>query len=157
MTSNELKHFLEQWEREYVTTVKVLQAIPDDRLDYKPAEKSRSLRDLMWHIVGVENFAATLALTGAYPKERLPPPATVKELLEFYERQHKALVSQVAGAEAALLSRTVDFFSRPVPVSHILWRVLLYHQIHHRGQLSVYLRLVGAKVPSIYGPSADES
>lgn len=85
------------------------------------------------------------------------PPETLKEVIALYEVIHRDAMEKVKSNE---ISGTVPFFIAPKTVADVnkmdlLWSMLHDH-IHHRGQFSIYLRLVGAKVPSIYGPSGDE-
>jgi uncharacterized damage-inducible protein DinB len=90
-----------------------------------------------------------------------PPPATVSAVADRLEKVHAEALAVLRGVdEAALSNETVKFFVAPktlgdVPKIEFLWFLLLDH-VHHRGQFSIYLQIVGAKVPSIYGPSADE-
>ncbi len=85
----------------------------------------------------------------------------MREILATFDGLHRELVQKVRAADDRALSGTVKFYVAPkqmgdVPVMSLLWMGVLRHSIHHRGQLSVYLRMMGEKVPSIYGPSADE-
>ena len=94
------------------------------------------------------------------PPNLPPAPATVTEGVASYERGAKALIEAVRAAPESRLSERVDFFIGPgqmgkIPVRDLLWMMLM-DSVHHRGQLSVYIRMAGGKVPSIYGPSADE-
>lgn len=154
--------FIESWEREHATSVKVMGAIPEDKLDFKPHETSWTARQLAWHLVALEAFFIEGCLAGKIEmKPGPPPPDTLREILTAFTEQHRALVERVRGTDGRQLERSIDFYVGPkrkadVPIMAILWMGVLQHAIHHRGQLSVYLRMMGAKVPSIYGPSRDE-
>lgn len=117
-------------------------------------------QSLMWTIPFVEKEFIGGCLRGKVTLRRENPPKTKEAILRGYKKLHKAMVKKVRQAGEKLFSRTIKFYVAPrklsdINVGQLLWEILHDH-IHHRGQLSVYLRLVGAKVPSIYGPSADE-
>lgn len=157
---SQLNSFLRTWEEEFETTLRVFNAYPADRMGYRPHEKSKSAHDLMWTIVVEEEEFIGGCLRGKITFAPEKPPKTKDALLREYKKRHKAVVGKLKKAGEELLHRTIKFYVAKgkmgdVKIAYLLW-ILLHDQIHHRGQLSVYLRLVGAKVPSIYGPSADE-
>jgi uncharacterized damage-inducible protein DinB len=159
MTEKEM--LLASFEREYPTTLKVLKAYPADKADFKPHERSASAKQLAWVFVIEQQVVADGALAGAIDFSKLTPaPATMRDVIAAYERIQPATVSKLKQASEADLNKTVKFPVAPktmgdVRVMDVLWG-MLHDQIHHRGQLSVYVRMAGGKVPSIYGPSADE-
>lgn len=141
---------------EFSTTMRVLKAYPEDNLDMRPAEKSRSAREL------IKTFIAEEAVCGAAMRGEpiggqsgQTLPNALNELLEVFDRVHNEVQNQIAGAADDTMDRVTDFYGYQLRVIEVLWAEL-HDQIHHRGQFSVYLRLVGARVPSIYGPTADE-
>jgi uncharacterized damage-inducible protein DinB len=156
--------FLQTFERESATTVRVLRAYPADQLDLKPSEKSKSARELAFLFV-LEQGLAHKALTTGFdwstpPAERPAPPETMDEIIAAFEQAYRGVADLVRGMDDAAMHRTANFFVAPktlgdIPMMDFLW-FLLHDQIHHRGQFSVYLRMAGARVPSIYGPTADE-
>jgi uncharacterized damage-inducible protein DinB len=159
MTEKEM--FLQTWDREFQTTLKVLKAYPKDKLDWRPHERSRSARELAWVFVG-ELAVADMAvkgqinMAGDMPK----PPATMPEIMTAFEKKYKESVDKVKNLSDADYNSTVKFPIGPKKMgdlrrADVLWTVLM-DQVHHRGQLSVYVRMAGGKVPSIYGPTADE-
>ncbi len=156
----EKEQFLGAVEREFPTTMKVLKAFPPAKADMKPQAKCRSAKDLAWAFV-VEEKAGEQALDGAIDFGKLPaPPATLQDVITTYEQAHKAFIERVKRTPEAELNKTVKFFVAPQQMGDVrkldvLWFMLM-DQVHHRGQMSVYLRMADAKVPSIYGPSADE-
>ena len=152
--------FLETYRREVATTKKVLRAFPAERADLKPSDRSNSAQQLAFTFV-IESAMALRVLQGEqlsfdkFPKA----PATWDETLAAFDRATQDMEAQVAKASPHL-EGTVKFFTGPkqmgdYSLEDFLW-FLLHDQIHHRGQLSVSLRMAGGKVPSIYGPSADE-
>lgn len=145
-------------EGEYETTRKVILAIPDERSDYRPDPKSRTARELAWHIVAAElDFFKSIA-DGAFASlEEMPnPTSSMAEMAELYEREFKAGVERIRNLSAEQLSTPINFFNVfNLPAVNYL-TFLANHSIHHRGQLSAYLRAMGSRVPAIYGPSGDE-
>jgi uncharacterized damage-inducible protein DinB len=155
------QQFADVYGREHVTTVKCLRAFPANQASYRPHERSDSALQLAWRFVMENNLALAalkgpLQLTGSFP----PPPDDFSQIVAAYEASARELKETLAGTPDSRLQETVKFFTGPkqmgdVPVGEVLWFILM-DSVHHRGQLSVYLRCAGGKVPSIYGPSADE-
>jgi hypothetical protein len=155
------EQFLKVYGDEFKTTLKIMKAYPADKPQFKPAERSNTALVLMWTFVIEQTVVdaalnGTLKLTGQFP----PPPATIGEVIAAYERGVKAVQDTLAKLPESRLFETVSFFTGPkqmgdVPVLDIMW-LMLMDSVHHRGQLSVYIRMNDGKVPSIYGPSADE-
>lgn len=158
------QQFLDLYEREHGTTMRVLRAYPEEQRDLKPSERSNSARQVAWTFV-IEQALMEKALTTGFdwskpPAPPPPPPATMREIADRFDAGHRRLAAMVREMPDDQLGRTVAFFVAPrtlgdVPLMEFLWFLLL-DQVHHRGQLSVYLRMAGGKLPSIYGPSADE-
>ena len=143
-------------EFEFATTMRVLKAYPEDKLDMRPAEKSRSARELITTLIG-EEYVCGEVMRGEelYAHRGRDWPDSLNEMLELFNQVHNEVQATIANSPDAELKRVVDFWGHQLRVLDILW-LELHDQIHHRGQFSVYLRLVGARVPSIYGPTADE-
>lgn len=155
------RQYLDAFQREFPTTRKVLRAYPPGKDDFKPHERSSSAVRLA-HTFTIENGGALQAIQGEFkmPPSFPPPPATVAEAAAAYEQGANALIEAVQKMPESRLLETVTFTTGPgqtarIPVVDVLWFMLL-DSIHHRGQLAVYIRMAGGKVPSIYGPSADE-
>ncbi|OLC06049.1 MAG: hypothetical protein AUH78_11400 [Gemmatimonadetes bacterium 13_1_40CM_4_69_8] len=158
---SEKEQFLRTWENEVATTLKVLRAYPPAKVDLKPHGKARSAKDLAWTFV----FEGTAGAGGAEGKLEFPPklpapPAQWDALVSECERAFRTLGDTVRKASDADLNKTVKFFVAPKTMGDVrrldfLW-LMLMDMVHHRGQFSVYLRMADGKVPSIYGPSADE-
>jgi uncharacterized damage-inducible protein DinB len=159
MTEKEM--FLNSWEREFQTTLKILKQMPEDKANFKPAaEKTKSAKDL------ATVFIAEMGVVDGVVKGKvdfggqMPKFPTYKDLLSAFESTHKAMVPKVKAMSEADWNSTVTAPVGPKKMGEVrradmLWMMLM-DSVHHRGQFSVYLRLVGAKVPSIYGPSGDE-
>lgn len=156
------EQYLHTWQVEYPTTLKVLRAFPAEKADWKPHEKSRSAKQLAATMAGEERAAILGILAGKMDFSQMPDEKAMSydELLAWYEASHAEMVAKYNAASDDELYGTIPFFEGPgkmvdMPKMGVLWMILL-DSIHHRGQFSVYLRMVGAKVPSIYGPTADE-
>lgn len=152
--------FLKHWEKEAVATGKVISRIPEGAT-YRPDPKSRTAREIAWLMVREEVALAEGLEKGAFTWEEVPAPATVGEVQAEYKRQHDAVTQRLHAVPAARWEEQMPFLWGGQEVMRdtgyeMSWGFLL-DQIHHRGQLSTYLRPMGANVPAIYGPSADES
>jgi uncharacterized damage-inducible protein DinB len=161
LPAREMGRFLAAYRREHATTEKVLRAFPPEQADLRPHERSSAARQVAWTFV-VEERMMLLAVRNelVLGKGFTPPPESWGEIVDAFAAQHEELLRQLEGASDADLQGTVRFYVAPrqtgdIPRMDFLW-FMLHDQIHHRGQLSVYLRMAGGKVPSIYGPSADE-
>jgi uncharacterized damage-inducible protein DinB len=156
---------LEELGREAETTRRVLERVPSDKLSWKPHQKSKSVGELAWHIASIPRRVAAMVQDDDVDvtSVKAPPmPQTTAGIMEGFERQiaeAKELLSKLD--DSALSRRTtmrrgdVKLFAGPKLA--LLRTVMLNHGYHHRGQLSVYLRLLNVPVPPIYGPTADES
>jgi uncharacterized damage-inducible protein DinB len=159
MTEKEM--FLSNWEREHLITLKVLKAFPADKGDLKPAEKSRTAKELAWVFVAEQSVMADGVVKGQIDFGGMPaPPATVTDVIAKYEADFPVILNKVRKMSEADYNSLMAFPVGPKQMGQfrkadILW-MSVQDMIHHRGQFSVYLRIAGAKVPSIYGPSADE-
>ena len=156
----QLHDFVTTWENEFRTSLRVFAAFPAERLDYRPHEVSKTARELMWVIADEEREPVDGCLKVKFAWAMRKPPKTKDALVREYKKSHQKMVKKVKQAGENLFLKKLDFpvgkgKMGEVSGRDVLWS-MLHDQIHHRGQLSVYLRLVGAKVPSIYGPSADE-
>jgi uncharacterized damage-inducible protein DinB len=164
VTHSQKERFLAVYEEEHQRTMRVLQAFPQDKLDLKPHKMSKTARELAWIFV-LERGLGTMLMNDAFASSAPsgnPPPAPESwfELISAIEKAHREFGDLVRSLSEEKLQQTVRFFVAPrqmgdIPRMEVCW-FLLHDQIHHRGQFSVYLRMADAKVPSIYGPSADE-
>jgi uncharacterized damage-inducible protein DinB len=144
--------------REMETTKKVIAAIPDARSrDYRPDPKARNAFELAWHIVSTEVQLLDEIADAKFSMEpRFQEPKTIGEMLAWYETNLPRALGRVRALSDQQLTKPVDFYGAfNYPAVYYLGFVTS-HSIHHRGQLATYLRPMGAKVPSIYGGSADE-
>ncbi len=152
------KTLLIQIETERQITRKVLAAVPPGKGDYRPDPRSRTALELAWHIAASEIWFLDGIARGEFGAEEGAVPAEIKssaDIVAWYDKQFPARYDRVEKLSGEQVTRPVTFFTYNLPaVFYLLF--LLKHSIHHRGQLACYLRPMGAKVPSIYGGSADE-
>lgn len=160
-TTYEKSQFTRTFERELATTLRVLKAFPADQESYTPHANSSNALKLAWTFV-IENEMAMQALKGplkfgsGMPKS----PPTMGEVAAAYETSARAYMKELAATPESRLDESIPFPSGPgkmgdMRVMDFLW-MMFFDAIHHRGQLSTYIRPAGGKVPSIYGPSGDE-
>lgn len=145
-------------EREYPTTKKVLAAVPEAQLDFKLGEKGRSARELAWHLAASEVWFADGVASCDFSKPETPMPAnaSVADIVAFYEKEMPAHIARIKALSDDDLGKPVSFFGVMNEPNVLYLGFLASHSVHHRGQLSTYLRAMNAHVPSIYGGSADE-
>jgi uncharacterized damage-inducible protein DinB len=159
---------LPEFDMEMDNTRRTLERVPDEKFGWKPHEKSGTLGWMASHVANIPHWAKItmeqdsldLAPAGG-SKYVAPKPANRKEVLEVFDKNRaEARAALAAGDDAAyaqpwaLLMGGKELFSEPR--SAVIRRMVLNHIIHHRGQLTVYLRLLNVPVPGLYGPSADE-
>jgi uncharacterized damage-inducible protein DinB len=155
------EQYLEVYNREAATTLKLLEAYPADQSELRPHERAKTARELAF-MFALEQGAAIAALndTLRFPSAFPPTPDSMAEVIEAFRAGVGQLRSALeAAADTQLLGEVTVPVGKgamaPVPKIQFCW-LMLMDQVHHRGQFSVYLRMTGARVPSIYGPSADE-
>src|SRR5262245_33706798 len=156
--------FVGELEQEAQTTRRVLERVPDDRLAWKPHDRSMSLGQLALHVASIPGGVTEAIRRSPLPVPQFnhPTPASSAELLPALEKSiaaAKELLRSMDDAAFAGTWRIVDGDREvlALPVGAVVRSIMLNHWYHHRGQLAVYLRQVGVPVPSIYGPSADEN
>jgi uncharacterized damage-inducible protein DinB len=146
---------LAEFDEEMTNTRKILERVPEDKFGWKPHAKSFTLGRLANHIAQLPVMPAVI-IKG---RNSRPPDATSKtELLASFDQTVAASREALAGIDDAYLARTIRItpeVSKTVYAA-LRGRGLMNHIIHHRGQLSVYLRLLDVPLPGMYGPSADE-
>ena len=151
---NEQELFTKFWEDESKTTRKVISRIPEGS-DYRPDPRSRTAREIAWQIVCEERMIIEALESGKAAWDPPALPATMREVLEAYEAQAATLPARWKALPAARWEGDLDFFGTARPAAPMAWS-FLFDIVHHRGQVSTYLRPMGSTVPQIYGPSADE-
>ncbi len=137
-------------------TLRVIEAVPDGKLDYTPDGKSATGIGLVRHLVSIDGWFLDCIADGAFAKG--PDPceiATPAEAAAKYKESVNAAIVRVQALSDEKLAEEIDFFGfMKVPAAGLIG-MMIKHSVHHRGQLSSYLRAMGGKVPGIYGPSGD--
>jgi uncharacterized damage-inducible protein DinB len=159
-TVSEKDQYLSVFQREAHTTLNVLRGYPREKSELKPAEKLRTARELAWMLV-LNQMVVVPVLAGNLQPGMMPkPPATWDEVVQAFEKAHRESLSRLEDLDEGELGGSMPFATGPkqmgeMRVGDALW-FFLHDTIHHRGQLSVYLRIANGRMPSIYGPTADE-
>ena len=160
---------LPEFDQEAATTRKVLSRVADDKLGFKPHEKSWDMASLASHIANMQSWAVETLTKDSldYAPVGAPPyqahkASSQKELLEMFDKNSAAARRAIAATsdEDFMKPWTLLAGGKPIftmPRIAVLRSMVMNHSVHHRGQLSVYLRLNNLSVPAMYGPSADES
>ena len=156
---NTREFFSQLCSSEYPKSLGVLQAMPADRLDYRPHGVCRSAKELVEHLIGHEGDLVELVQTGSIHHRNRVPFGTMDEAMTYYRREHEALESALPRLDDTRWEQVGKFMVGDHTLMeapcHQLAFMMLLDAIHHRGQLSTYIRPMGGKVPAIYGPSAD--
>jgi uncharacterized damage-inducible protein DinB len=139
-------------------TRKVLTATPEAKRDYKPDSNSRSAIEIAYHIAASEEWFLRSMLKSSFDwgGEALPEGATFASIADHYDKTIPGLVAEVKALSTDKLTAPLSFFGMFNNSAVTYLRFMNDHSIHHRGQLSAYVRAAGGKVPSIYGGSYDE-
>jgi uncharacterized damage-inducible protein DinB len=158
---------LPEFDHEMSVTRSLLQIVPDARATWKPHARSMTLAELATHIASTPSWMGPTMDTDELdiepvggPKYVPPKPGTTKETLALFDKHLAAARAQLAGCSDARMAQIwtmkrggILIFS--MPRAAVVRSFILNHLVHHRGQLSVYLRMCDVALPSIYGPTAD--
>jgi uncharacterized damage-inducible protein DinB len=153
-----LQYLLTYMQQEHATTKRVIEAIPEEKSDYKPDAVSKTALELAWHIVVTEGRFFDSVLAGEFDLNPRPRPESVRtpaQIARWYDEMAEAKVPQLRQLTPEQLAKVIDFRGIMRMPAVVFLQILMNHSIHHRGQLSTYLRPAGGKVPSIYGESYD--
>ncbi len=156
--------FLASYEREHATTMRVLRAYPVDKLDLRPAAMCKSARELAWVFAlerGLGQMVFQNLLASGVPAGGMPSaPESWDAVLGAVEKGHQDFGAVVRATSDSALLENVKFLTAPKTLGDVTrldfaW-FLLHDEIHHRGQFTIYVRMAGGIVPSVYGPTAEE-
>jgi uncharacterized damage-inducible protein DinB len=152
-----IKQFRESWRKESENTRKVLAELTDESIKKELVKEHRSLGRIAWHIVQtIPEMLSKTGLNPEGPKGNEPVPASAKEIIKAYDLAAGSLLKQVAEKwNDESLQAEDDLYGEKWKRGMTL-RILIDHEIHHRGQMTVLMRLAGLKVPGLYGPSKEE-
>jgi len=153
--------YTKRWEMEQPTFLRVLRALPADKLSYKPNERSTSAGDLAWQLAEEQRNLCDLVEKGEMNWGMSERPATLDGIVAAYEKNTDDLRKKLATLDDQKFEKKGKFLMGDKLVGEstvrdYLWG-FLFDMVHHRGQLSAYIRPMGGKVPSIYGPSGDQA
>jgi len=160
---------LPEFDQEMASTRKTLERVPEAKFSWKPHDKSSTMIGLASHLADIPSWATMTIQTdeldmspGGKKMEMPPPPKTTKEMLERFDKYVKEARAAIAGVSDAELAKPWSLKNNgqtllTMPKGACLRTWVFSHNVHHRAQLGVYLRLNDVAVPAIYGPSADES
>jgi uncharacterized damage-inducible protein DinB len=146
--------FTDFWIKESKTTRNVLARIPEGS-QYRPDPKSRTAQEIAWQIVCEEIMLIDALESGKAEWSPAPAPESMAEIVRTYDKQSASIAERLSRLPNARWDGTLEFFGRQRPASPMAWS-FLFDIVHHRGQITTYLRPMGSTVPQIYGPSADE-
>lgn len=156
MTNQEL--FLKLWEREQPKFQRMIDAVPSERLDYRPHPRSRSAAEMVTLLAREQEILCGM-IDGGEIDFRDAGSDPIDEMRALWDKSTKGLRERLQKMDDAGWKKPARFLmggkvANEQPTSEWLWG-FLHDMIHHRGQLSTYIRPMGGKVPSVYGPSAD--
>jgi uncharacterized damage-inducible protein DinB len=159
--SEELQIFIRLWNHEAKKTADLLRTLPADQYDFRPDPQARSLGELAWHLAEVDAYPTWAIEQGRFEPGSRPQgmerPRSIEALAPGYERIHAEAVQRIQHLTPADLDRKLRYFTQQeMPIRDLLWGAVLFHMIHHRGQLSILARLAGGSVPSIFGPNREQ-
>ena len=146
--------FTEFWTNEAKTTSKVLSRIPEGST-YKPDPKSRTAQEIAWQIVGEEQMLIEALESGKAAWNPSEMPKSMQEIATTYEKTSADICRRLKALRDDKWNGELEWFGKKRPASPMAWS-FLFDIVHHRGQITTYLRPMGSKVPQIYGPSGDE-
>jgi uncharacterized damage-inducible protein DinB len=155
-----LQIWLPGLKNEHRTTRSVIEAIPMNAPDYRPDAKAKSALELAWHIASAQNFFLSAIADGAFNMTSSPRPESVRtsaDIAGWFGESFANNYERLAGMSGEALVKIVDFRGLFQFPAVMFLQFEMNHEIHHRGQLSTYLRPMGAKVPAIYGESYDSA
>jgi len=157
----ELETFCAIWDEEASGVIRLMEALPPDQYEFRPDPEGRSLGELAWHLSEIDACLTFGIAEGRFSFADEPPdlkrPREVRLLAPGYRKVHEAAVARVRALDPGAINRSATFFDgRTLTMRQILWGQLLYHLIHHRGQLVLMCRLAGGVPPGLFGPNREE-
>lgn len=152
-----IEDFINDWTYEYQSTLKVFSHLTDESLNKNGGENIRTAGTLAWHITtSIGEMAHRTGLNFKTVESNSAIPATVNEIVQVYKEASENLLSEIkASWNDETLFVEDDMYGEKWKKGTTL-AVIINHQIHHRAQLTVVMRLLGLKVPGIYGPAKEE-
>jgi uncharacterized damage-inducible protein DinB len=160
--TTELQEFSKQWERETEGTLALMDALPRDQYDFRPDAGGRSVGELAWHLAEVDAYVSLGIERGSFAFDVKPPhierPKLVDGLAPGFRLVHQGAAARVTRLRDADMDREILYADgRRWTIRDLLWRKLLLHAVHHRGQLTLLCRLAGGVPPGLFGRTREES
>ncbi|HEY2391212.1 MAG TPA: DinB family protein [Candidatus Angelobacter sp.] len=152
--------YLPAMQRECATMRKVIEAIPVDKGDYRPDPNAKTALELAWHVAAAEKRFYNGIADGEFDFTPISRPDSVKtsaDIAKWYGEMIDAVVPRLQKMTTEQMTKVLDFRGMFQTPAVLFFQMAISHSIHHRGQLSVYLRPMGGKVPAIYGESYDSA
>ncbi len=152
-----LEAFYQAWEQESRATQRIFDALTDESLKQEVTPRDRTLGRIAWHIVvTVHEMMSKTGLVFDAPEENAPVPASAKTIADSYRQAGDAMIRAIKEQwNDATLHEERDMYGEKWKIGFTLL-MLIQHEIHHRGQMTVLMRQAGLTVPGVYGPSRDE-
>ena len=149
---------LKLFRKEFATTLKVMQAFPEDKLDFAPHERSQTAKKILSTFVFEMFLMESYVFGEKFDRSVFQNynPKDLHTLLEDFNNQTSIVIDKLSYISDDEMNKIIEFAGTKFIADEFML-MMLFDQIHHRGQMSVYIRLAGGKVPSVYGPSADDS
>lgn len=150
MSSRETDRLISTWNRVHKQSLKVMRVVPADRMDWRPSEGMFTLRELVTHLPESELGFARTAIAGSTQKVGLDlSTSSPDEIVSVFEEQHRRLVEEVSNFDEEKMNEEIEIYGKRMRRKILLWS-MTEHEIHHRGQLYTYLRLVGVEPPGLF-------
>jgi uncharacterized damage-inducible protein DinB len=151
-----INEFKEDWHTESEKTIRLMEGLTDDSLAHKTADGGRTLGRLAWHIVlTLGEMGDKLGLKVEAPSEDSPVPVSAREITREYKKAAQSLKEAIGIWTDEMLDDEIDLYGRRWTRNTLLV-MLLRHEIHHRAQMTVFMRSAGIPVPGLYGPAKEE-
>lgn len=152
-----IEDFISDWNSEKESTIKIFSKVTEDIKSFKPNENIRSLERLAWHITQtITEMPANAKILESDVLENKPIPDSIAQIIEIYEEQSEELTKAIKDKWSDdELNDTTEIYGEQWKKTKIL-SILVKHQIHHRGQMTILMRLQNTVVPGIYGPAKEE-
>jgi uncharacterized damage-inducible protein DinB len=151
------ENLIRLFKKEFATTLKVMNAFPEGKLDFTPHERSQTAKKILSTFV-FEMFLIESYVLGENMDKNIFQNYSpgLETMISDFKKHSDKVISEIKNFSDKEMNKTVEFAGTKFTADEFML-MMLFDQIHHRGQMSVYIRLAGGRVPSIYGPSADDS
>jgi uncharacterized damage-inducible protein DinB len=157
-----LQEFSRQWQIETQSTLALMRALPPGSYDFRPDPGGRSIGELAWHLAEIDAYVTLGIDRGSFVFDEKPPniqrPRTTEALAPAFEIVHADAVARVARLSDSDIDRSIQYADgEHTTIRDLLWRKLLLHAVHHRGQLMLLCRLAGGVPPGLFGRTREET